>query len=322
MIRSAVVLVATFNRAARLTRLLDTLATQSVGRDLTWRVVVVDNNSTDQTSRVVLERVARFPAPLKYLFEPTQGKSVALNAGLHADAAEFIAFTDDDVEVPEGWLDAAIRPLLEHDDIDYTGGPVRPIWSAPKPEWLDVRGNAAGTIGVVDYGAEPFVLEDFRRVALGANMAVRRRLVDAIGGFRPELGRRGQLLLGQEQAEFFCRSRAAGARGLYVPAMALSHHVPMARLTRAYFWRWWYWKGRSQARLRQMHPTSELGVDLSDAPRIMGVPRWVLGDALREAAAWVRSRSAGDGAGAAAHEMRVAYAMGYCRDCLSARFMI
>jgi glycosyltransferase involved in cell wall biosynthesis len=317
MTRTAVVLVATFNRAAHLSRLLDTLARQRVGSDLAWSVLIIDNNSSDGTARVVHERAASYPAPLEYLFEPAQGKSLALNAGLRATKAECIAFTDDDVEVPERWVDAAVRPLLTRADIAYTGGPVRPIWSAPKPAWLDDRGNAAGTIGVMDFGADSFIFEERRRVALGNNMAVRRTLIDRIGGFRPEFGRRGELLLGQEQAEFFHRSRAAGARGLYVPDMALGHHVPVARLTRAYFWRWWYWKGRSQARLRRLHPTTELGVDLSAAPRIMGVPRWVLGDALRETLAWVRSRTAGDPVGAASHEMRVAYAMGYCRDCLS-----
>ena len=74
--------------------------------------------------------------------------------------------------------------------------------------------------------ADAFIFEDQHKTPLGVNMAVRRSLIERIGGFRPDLGRNGKALLGQEQAEFFYRSRAAGARGLYVPDMVLDHVVP------------------------------------------------------------------------------------------------
>ena len=103
-----------------------------------------------------------------------------------------------------------------------------------------------------------------RKTPLGVNMAVRRRLIERIGGFRPDLGRNGRSLLGQEQAEFFYRSRQAGARGLYVPEMVLDHVVPASRLTWSYFWRWWFWKGVSHARVHRLHGRTELGIDLGD----------------------------------------------------------
>ena len=137
--------------------------------------------------------------------------------------------------------------MLDDPSIDYTGGPVRPIWEAPCPDWIDRdRADLWGTLAILDYGTEAFVFEDRRRVPLGANMAVRRSLIDRIGGFDPELGRRGRSLLGQEQAEFFCRSRAVDARGMYEPAMEVHHHVPAIRLTRDYFYRWWYLEGDLQ----------------------------------------------------------------------------
>ena len=70
------------------------------------------------------------------------------------------------------------------------------------------------------------MFEERRRVPLGANMAARRALFDRIGLFNSRLGRCGEQLLGQEVPELLSRSRAAGARGLYVPAMVVDHHVP------------------------------------------------------------------------------------------------
>jgi glucosyl-dolichyl phosphate glucuronosyltransferase len=309
----ATVLICTFNRAYRLAETLDTLAATSA-ESLRWNVIVVDNNSNDVTRDVVRSRIHRYPVELRYLFESRQGKSHALNAGLAETDATIVLFTDDDVRISEGWLAAACRPMLDDPTIDYTGGPVRPIWEQPCPRWLDrTRSDLWGTLAILDYGQEPFVFEDRRRVPLGANMAVRRTLIDRIGGFDPGLGRRGRSLLGQEQAEFFCRSREAGARGLYVPAMLLHHHVPATRLTRGYFRRWWYWKGVSRSRLDQRHPVTELGVDLSRVMRLGGVPRFMVGSAARDAAGWVAALISWDTVSRMRHETMLCYFAGYVR---------
>jgi glycosyltransferase involved in cell wall biosynthesis len=263
---------------------------------------------------VVTSRIDAFPVPLRYVFEPRQGKSYALNTGIAASRARVIAFTDDDVRVPAEWLETAARPLLRDGGPDYTGGPVRPIWGAPPPRWLDAHGNLGGTIAVKDHGDAPFVFEKASKTPLGVNMAVRRTLIDRIGGFRPDLGRRGNSLLGQEQAEFFCRSRAADAWGEYLPGMVLDHHVPASRLTRSYYRRWWYWKGISHARLHEIWPVTEMGVDLRRAPRILGVPRFLVRSALRHALGWIGSSLRRRPARAMEHAVMLAYFVGYVRQ--------
>ena len=95
-----------------------------------------------------------FPVPLRYLFESRQGRSSALNAGIAQSAGTVIAFTDDDVLLDPGWLDAACDELSGSDpSIGYVGGPVRPIWEAPPPTWLELtRGDLWGTIAIQDHG--------------------------------------------------------------------------------------------------------------------------------------------------------------------------
>jgi glucosyl-dolichyl phosphate glucuronosyltransferase len=311
---TATVLICTYNRAASLGATLDSIATTSSGTPFEWDVLVVDNNSTDDTRQVVESRVASYPVRLKYLFEGRQGKSNALNTGMRDSSAEVIVFTDDDVNVPAGWLESAVAPLLQRPEMDYTGGPVRPMWRGTPPSWLDPSGNLGGTIAVKDHGPKAFIFEDERKTPLGVNMAVRRSLIERIGGFRPDLGRSGASLLGQEQAEFFYRSRVAGARGLYVPDMVLDHEVAASRLTFHYFRRWWYWKGVSHSRLHRIHGRTELGIDLSRAPHLAGLPRFILRSLLRHLGGTVLGVLTLNRARMAREFLKVAYAVGYIRE--------
>ena len=313
----ATVLICTYNRCQLLGETLDAIA--KIRTTLAWEVVVVDNNSTDRTRAVVESRQAWFPAPLRYIFEPRQGNSFALNTGIAASHARIIAFTDDDVRVCEAWLEEGCAPMRSNPAIDYTGGPVHPIWEAPPPAWVDqTRSDLWGTLAMLDYGPASFVFEERKRVPLGANMAVRRALFDRVGHFDTSLGRIGKSLRGQAQAEFFCRSRAAGARGLYVPAMAVDHHVPASRLTRRYFRRWWFMKGDGRQRLEQIHPTTELGIDLSHVSKIAGIPRFMYGSAVRDLGGYLRAVASGDRHGAVRHEMMLCFFAGYVRASLSA----
>lgn len=274
-------------------------------------VLVVDNASFDSTAAVVTARQASYPFPLGYFCEPRIGKSHALNTGLAAARAGIILFTDDDVTVPAHWMRTCCAALDAHPEVEYVGGPVRPIWGAAPPQWFpSANSNLWGTVAVLDYGSMPFVFEDRGVVPLGVNMAVRRRAIAAVGGFNPHFGRTGVSLLGQEQAEFFCRTRAAGMRGLYVPDMWLYHHVPAERLTRQYFRRWWFWKGISRARLNRIHPETATVPGPDARPTVAGVPRDVIGEAARRTVGLIRHLGT-NRAKAAEHEMFLAYLAGY-----------
>jgi GT2 family glycosyltransferase len=310
----ATVLIATYNRARLLDDTLASLARMRVSPTLKWDAIVIDNNSTDDTRSVVERHGSSFPVRLQYLFERQQGRSSALNAGIARAEGSVLVFTDDDVRVADGWLDAAISPLLGGDvSVGYTGGPVRPIWGADVPPWLDLtRGDLWGTIAIQDHGPEPFVYEERRRVPLGANMAARRDLFHQIGGFRADLGRTGgTLVLGQEVPEWLLRARTAGVRGLYVPAMEVHHHVPAKRLTPGYFRRWWFGKGVSRAALERIQPVTELGIDLRRTPHLLGVPRYMYGSLMRDGIGMLRERLLGRREVSFRHQMMIAFFAGY-----------
>ena len=104
------VIIPTYNRANDLRPTLSSLAEIS-SRD-PWELIVVDNNSTDETGDVVRQAQSWFPVPLRYIFEGNQGRCAALNAGIIESTGEILVTTDDDVRVDEDWLDRAAEGLL------------------------------------------------------------------------------------------------------------------------------------------------------------------------------------------------------------------
>lgn len=68
------------------------------------------------------------------------------------------------------------------------GGPVEPLWEAPRPAWLPDR--FLPYLSTIDWGEETFTV-DAERYLIGTNVAYRREAVLAVGGFRTDLGRRG-----------------------------------------------------------------------------------------------------------------------------------
>jgi glycosyltransferase involved in cell wall biosynthesis len=310
------VVICTWNRADYLRTTLRTLMNMRVAAAVRWDIVVVDNNSTDDTRAAVEALAVESPVPVTYVFEARQGKSYAMNTGVASTSAPIIAFTDDDVTVSPEWLQAGCDPLMADERFEYTGGPVRPMWEGPPPPWFEHTGRTLwGTIAILDYGREPFIFEDRRRVPLGVNVIMRRRLLERVGGFATSMGRdAGRTLLGQELPEFLARTRAAGAVGLYVPEMVLDHHVPSRRLRAEYWRRWWYGKGVSRARLEAIHPLTELGLDLRQTPTVAGIPRFLFGMAARDAVAWTQAILRRDAGGRIAAETQLCYVAGQLRE--------
>ncbi len=310
------VLIATYNRAADLRETVNSLA--RLHADGPWEVVVIDNNSRDDTREVVAAAAASFPVPLRYLFEREQGRSAALNAGIRAAAGEIIVTTDDDVRVSEDWLTRAAEGL-ERLQCDYVGGRVLPIWGGTRPHWLPNHGGKHwAVIALLDYGPQP--IEFGARVPLGVNMAFRRRAFDRAGLFDARTGRRAGTLLGQEVREWCIRARTAGVRGWYVPEMTLEHIIPADRLNKRYFRRWFYWRGISRALLYQrsgldMETPEQAALDPAAVPHLLGVPRYLYRKALVNAWACLRETLRRDEMRAFDHELWLCFFAGIVRQC-------
>jgi glucosyl-dolichyl phosphate glucuronosyltransferase len=284
------IVIATYNRAADLRGTLQSLA--SLQPDGPWEVIVVDNNSPDDTRAVVEQAARTFPVELRYLFEARQGRSPALNTGIGAARGAIVVTTDDDVRVPADWLRRAAEGLAAL-QCDYVGGRVLPIWGAPRPAWLPNHGGKQwAVVALLDYGDQP--VEFDARVPLGVNMAFTREAFARAGLLDPDTGRKAGTLLGQEVREWCIRARKAGVRGFYLPEMRVEHIIPADRLTKSYFRRWFYWRGISRAMMYEragldMEHPEQTWLDFSKVPHLIGTPRYLYGKAVRAIGRWMSS---------------------------------
>jgi len=291
------VVLCTFNRSHLVAQAIEALLHQRPDTP-PYEVVVVDNNSTDATRQVVGE--FRESAIVRYAFEPRQGLSVARNRGVAHARADILAFTDDDVRVDSTWVQAIVHAFDEQPDIDMVGGRVQPEWEAPPPSWLSQTGTAP--LAIVDYGEQAFRLTPVRPVCLiGANVAVRRRAFDRVGGFSTELQRVGNGVGSTEDHDFQTRLLASGVAALYDPRILVRTVVPRARLSKRYHRAWHQGHGRFYA---LMHEPS---FERSTRGAVLGVPAHVYRSALRECSAWVGSVLSRRGSEAFAHELQLRF---------------
>lgn len=241
------VVMSTYNRAEMLPAALDALLAQSPS--VSYEIIVVDNNSTDDTPGVVRRYVQRDPGRVRYVFEAAQGLSHGRNAGVRAAQGRILAFTDDDVEVAPDWVDQVWRAFQQYPDAAYIGGRVLPRWQAPPPRWLtDAHWSP---LALQDYGDHPVRVGPAWPICLvGANLAFRREVFDRVGLFTPDFGRIKDGIGSTEDHDMQLRLWQSGLEGMYVPWVQMVAEVPADRMRKAYHRRWHKGHGRHCARMR------------------------------------------------------------------------
>lgn len=274
------VIVPTYNRASLLSRTLESLLEADRPTGLEVGVLVVDNRSTDNTRPLVESFMARFEGRLQYLYEPQPGRSHALNAGIAASRSDLIGMVDDDEQVDRSWL-RTIATAFDDESTDFIGGPYLPVWGGERPLWVGrsygaVIGWAECGDSIQQYGPSCTAM------LMGGNAVVRRSILDRVGPYSGDLGRTpGGRLLSCEDEDMFARLLAIGARGFYRPDLIIHHYVSPERLTKRYFRRWCFWRGVSQGTIDRRRP--------AHVPYLLGVPRYMVGAAVRGAIETVRS---------------------------------
>jgi glycosyltransferase involved in cell wall biosynthesis len=305
-VSAVTVLICTYNRAGLLGETLAALQSMSVPADCAVEILIVDNNSTDATERVVGESARTGPLPVVYLRETRQGKSFALNRGLEHARGDILALTDDDVLPSPHWLERIVAAFREH-DVSFVFGKVLPRWGADPPaELLTPRAQAIwGPLALVDYGdLAVHYRPDSRgqRLPIGANVAFPRAALVSLGGWRTDLGKVNNTLICGEDEDIFRRLMAGGLYyGYYDPEIVVHHYVPPDRLTREYFRRWFYWLGKTYALMCQdLFPT----IDMATVPRVFGVPRFLYRQAFAQAGRWLAAIPRMDRLGLQIEELR------------------
>jgi glycosyltransferase involved in cell wall biosynthesis len=178
-------------------------------------VVVIDQSDDDRTGEIV-RAIAAGDARLRYVHTLPPGLSRAYNVGARLTRAPILAYTDDDCVASATWISSVARAFASEPDAEMLYGTVAlpselrgsagqvPILPIAQAERLDERN------GLLIYG-------------MGANFALRRTLLDRIGGFDEMLGGGGPLRSSQDFDLQF-RAYRAGATVLLRPEVSVDHY--------------------------------------------------------------------------------------------------
>jgi glycosyltransferase involved in cell wall biosynthesis len=230
------VVVCTYNRADLLPGCLESLAAQTAAQ-ASFEVIVVNNNSTDATQEIATTFATREPN-FRVVVETAQGLSHARNRGCKEAAGAYVGYMDDDAKAEPDWVERAVAIARER-RADIFGGPIYPFYLTDKPRWFkddyEIRRTAE----------QPTELKEKGFIS-GSNIFFRRELLEAVGGFDPNLGMQGtQLRYGEETAVIVrVRKTRPEAVIFYHPDLRVRHLVPAAKMRVGYFLRSRFASGR------------------------------------------------------------------------------
>jgi len=236
------IVVCTYNRADMLATVLENLAGQTLSPD-EFEILIVDNNSTDDTARIAQEFCAKYPH-FRYCLEKKIGLSHARNRGLAEAKGIYVGYTDDDCRIPADWLEKAHRIATEHAPVIF-GGPWLPFYTVPKPYWyLDkydmyAQGN---------YPKHPESNSNFH--PSGANVFYQREILNMFYGFDITLGMKG-VELGYEEETAIQRTileSVPSASVFFDPELFVYHWVRPQKMNVVWKFRQQYALGRSKVK--------------------------------------------------------------------------
>jgi glycosyltransferase involved in cell wall biosynthesis len=300
------VAICTWNRASLLRETLARLEEVSAAIAPSWSLLVIDNNSTDETQAVINSFTGRLP--ITNLIERRQGQCHARNLAIREARGTHLVFIDDDVLVDGQWLNNFARGAEAFPDAAAFGGPIDP-WFKEPPDPVVAEAFpllATGFCGILDDRPEG-VLPEGQEV-FGANMAFR---LAALGDleFDPNLGPSATPGLVGDEIDFVARLRRRGGRVVWLPDMRVRHYVAPFRMTVPYLCD--YYEGRGRTFIR-----SE-GVPKGRA--IFGVPIWLLRQWAGRVVVAARDRAFAGRRAYLVSRRWERYERGMVKECASAR---
>jgi len=262
------VLICTHNRAPLLEKALASLDACARPQGHGAAVLVVANACSDTTQALLERRSGRADArhlPLRWIAEPTPGKSHALNRGAAALPGGWVAVVDDDHRVSEDFLVRIGHAIAAHSWASLLCGRILPDWDGREPPWVHDPGPHRIyplPIPRQDFGAAPRELGLGGPIPGGGNQIIRADVLQRLGPFCTELGPQGHDLGGGEDTEYMLRALRAGERLCYVPDIVQYHHVDLARLALPYLMRKAYQRSASAVALHGPETVGQAGVPL------------------------------------------------------------
>ncbi len=275
------VLMATYNGAGTLPEVLNAYC-ELKSPDGGWKLLIVDNGSTDSTKETIA--CFRSRLPLTYIFEPTLGKSAALNTGLLNVTGDLVVMTDDDALPRPDWLVQMRVAAESQPTFTIFGGAIVPHWEIPPEDWILAWQCPTLTITDPAWEEGPIVVARLS----GPNMAVRSEVIEAGYRFDTSLGPVGPRYQMGEEADFLQRLGKAGFRAWYCKRAVVAHMIRRDQMKKEWVLRRAVPLGRAQYRWEYR--------ELSQTPPVLllGIPRYMIREILAQAIHVARAKLSQD----------------------------
>jgi Glycosyltransferases involved in cell wall biogenesis len=229
------VVIPTYNGASRIPDVLEKLRSQTGTENIAWEIIVVDNNSSDQTADVVQNMIASWHEVfrLRYVFEVQQGLAFARQRGVEESQGELIGFLDDDNFPDENWVLQAYLFGKQYPKAGAYGGQVHGDFEVTPPDNFD---NIQGFLALRERGTKANLYQpEILSLPTGAGLVVRKKAwCSSVPSKLTLIGRVNNSMIGGEDWEALIYIYKAGWEIWYNPEMHLKHKIPAYRLQRDY----------------------------------------------------------------------------------------
>lgn len=129
------VCICTYKRSQLIARTLEALQDQEMSVEVSYSIVVVDNDASRSAQATVSEFSDRGSVPIKYVVEPQKNIALARNKALENADGDFVVFIDDDEFPSQRWLLNLLETCRKY-KVDGVLGPVVPDFESQPPEWI------------------------------------------------------------------------------------------------------------------------------------------------------------------------------------------
>lgn len=241
MVRGISVIICCYNSASRIVNTLEGIFRQEFKTYFPWEIVLVNNNSSDNTTEVALKKWEDNKTKVSFniINEPTPGLIHARKAGVKKSKYEYIIFVDDDNYLDSNYLETVYEILSTKPDVGICNGDstARFDQNTVEPVWFNLCkiGYAVGK-----QGDQEGYVEKIGGNFWGAGFSFRRIILDEVfnQGFDTLLtGRKGESLSSGEDIEMCYWAKGLGYGLWYTPKLHLYHYITNQRLSEEYLYR-------------------------------------------------------------------------------------
>lgn len=259
------VAICTWNREELLKKTLSNLCDLFIPEGISWELLIVNNNSTDNTEKTIDS--FKNDLPIESHFEPKPGLSNARNKAVDKAKGNYIIWTDDDVLVDSNWLASYVQAFQRYPQASVFGGPISPWFEGTPPKWLQNGWHyIQPSYAIRELGEEAFAFKSTipSKFPFGANFAVRMDIQKQIR-YNPDLGLKERKRILGEETDVIKSILTSGKTGWWVPDAKVKHWLPASRQTLSYIREYYEGAGRMEA----------VKENWVDCVKVFGYPRWL-----------------------------------------------